>query len=72
MMSLGCVLENMWLVAQSLGLGFQVISFLSGAFSAGLPSKKRSKTSSPLPTAWKSPLRSVWVIPSHQAHQGPT
>ena len=34
-MSLGCVLENMWLVAQSLGLGFQVISFLSGAFFSG-------------------------------------
>jgi nitroreductase len=30
MMSLGCVLENMWLVAQSLGIGFQVQSALAG------------------------------------------
>ncbi|MGB8386798.1 nitroreductase family protein [Mycobacterium sp.] len=30
MMSLGCVLQNMWLMAQSLGLGFQVLSVLSG------------------------------------------
>jgi nitroreductase len=29
-MSLGCVLENMWLVAQSLGIGFQVQSALAG------------------------------------------
>ncbi|HTY29982.1 nitroreductase family protein [Mycobacterium sp.] len=29
MMSLGCVLQNMWLMAQSLGLGFQVLSVLS-------------------------------------------
>jgi nitroreductase len=29
MISLGCVLENMWLVAQSLGIGFQVQSVLS-------------------------------------------
>jgi len=28
MMSLGCVMENMWLVAQSLGVGFQVQSGL--------------------------------------------
>ncbi len=27
--SLGCVMENMWLVAQSLGLGFHIISALS-------------------------------------------
>ena len=30
MMSLGCVLENMWLMACSLGLGFQALSILSG------------------------------------------
>ncbi|HZE15363.1 MAG TPA: nitroreductase family protein, partial [Mycobacterium sp.] len=30
MMSLGCVLENMWLMAQSLGLGFQALSVFSG------------------------------------------
>jgi len=30
MMSLGCVLQNMWLMAQSLGLGFQALSVLSG------------------------------------------
>ncbi len=29
MMSLGCVMENMWLVAQSLGIGFQVQSVMS-------------------------------------------
>jgi nitroreductase len=29
-MSLGCVLENMWLMAASLGIGFHVISALSG------------------------------------------
>ena len=29
MISLGCVLENMWLVAESLGIGFQVQSALS-------------------------------------------
>ena len=28
-MSLGCVMENMWLMAQSLGLAFQIISALS-------------------------------------------
>ena len=27
--SLGCVMENMWLVAQSLGIGFQVMSVFS-------------------------------------------
>lgn len=26
MMSLGCAMENMWLVAQSLGIGFQIQS----------------------------------------------
>ena len=31
MISLGCVLENMWLVAQALGIGFQVQSVLSEA-----------------------------------------
>jgi nitroreductase len=30
-MSLGCVLENMWLVAQDLGVGFQVMSVFAGA-----------------------------------------
>ncbi len=30
MMSLGCVLQNMWLMAQSLGLGCQALSVLSG------------------------------------------
>ncbi len=30
MMSLGCVMENMWLVAQSLGIGFHVQSVFSG------------------------------------------
>ncbi len=29
MMSLGCVLQNMWLMANSLGLGFQALSVLS-------------------------------------------
>src|SRR6201993_5558516 len=29
LMSLGCVLQNMWLMAHSLGLGFQVLSVLS-------------------------------------------
>jgi nitroreductase len=31
MMSLGCVMENMWLVAQALGIGFQIQSVLGGA-----------------------------------------
>jgi nitroreductase len=31
MISLGCVMENMWLVAQALGIGFQVQSVLSAA-----------------------------------------
>lgn len=43
MMSLGCVLENMWLAAQSLGLGFQAISFLSGAFFSGSPVEQAVK-----------------------------
>jgi nitroreductase len=30
MMSLGCVMENMWLVPRSLGIGFQVQSVLTG------------------------------------------
>jgi nitroreductase len=30
MMSLGCVLQSMWLMAHSLGLGFQALSVLSG------------------------------------------
>jgi nitroreductase len=30
MMSLGCVLQNMWLMAHSLGLAFQALSVLSG------------------------------------------
>jgi nitroreductase len=29
MMSLGCVMENMWLVAESLGIGFQIQSAIS-------------------------------------------
>jgi nitroreductase len=29
MMSLGCVMENMWLVAQSLGIGFHIQSVMS-------------------------------------------
>jgi nitroreductase len=29
--SLGCVMENMWLVAQSLGIGFQVMSVFSSS-----------------------------------------
>jgi nitroreductase len=29
MMSLGCVMENMWLVAQSLGIGFMIMSVFS-------------------------------------------
>jgi nitroreductase len=29
-LSLGCLMENMWLVAQSLGIGFQVMSVFSG------------------------------------------
>jgi nitroreductase len=29
-MSLGCVMENMWLLAQSLGLAFHIVSALSG------------------------------------------
>ncbi|MFC2072699.1 nitroreductase family protein [Chloroflexota bacterium] len=29
-MSLGCVMENMWLMAHSLGIGFQILSVLSG------------------------------------------
>jgi nitroreductase len=32
-MSLGCVMQNMWLVAHWLGIGFQILS----AFSAGEP-----------------------------------
>jgi nitroreductase len=30
MLSLGCLMENMWLVAESLGIGFQVMSVFSG------------------------------------------
>jgi len=29
-MSLGCVMENMWLMAQSLGIGFHILSVFSG------------------------------------------
>jgi nitroreductase len=38
MMSLGCVMENMWLVAESLGLGVQIQSALSAS-----PSESRVK-----------------------------
>jgi len=31
MMSLGCVMENMWLMAQSLGIGFMIMSVFSAA-----------------------------------------
>jgi nitroreductase len=31
MMSLGCLMQNMWLVASSLGIGFQIQSTLSGS-----------------------------------------
>jgi nitroreductase len=34
-MSLGCVLENMWLMATSLGIGFQVVSALGGEKASG-------------------------------------
>jgi nitroreductase len=34
-MSLGCVMENMWIMATSLGIGFQIMS--------GYPSSKGSK-----------------------------
>jgi len=30
-LSLGCAMENMWLMAQSLGIGFQIMSTFSGA-----------------------------------------
>ncbi len=30
MLSLGCVMENMWLMAQTLGIGFQIMSAFSG------------------------------------------
>lgn len=30
MISLGCLMENMWLMAQSLGVGFQIMSGFSG------------------------------------------
>lgn len=30
MISLGCMMENMWLVAQSLGIGFQIMSVFAG------------------------------------------
>lgn len=33
-MSLGCVLQNMWLTAESLGIGFQVLSSFAGAIAA--------------------------------------
>ncbi len=35
-MSLGCVMQNMWLAAQSLGIGFQIISSLSGDYIEGI------------------------------------
>lgn len=31
-MSIGCVLENMWLMASSLGIGLHIVSSLSGAY----------------------------------------
>ena len=31
MISLGCLMQNMWLVANSLGIGFQIQSALSGS-----------------------------------------
>jgi len=31
MFSLGCVMENMWLMAQALGIGFMIMSVFSGA-----------------------------------------
>ncbi len=30
MFSLGCVMENMWLMAQELGIGFMIMSVFSG------------------------------------------
>jgi nitroreductase len=47
-MSLGCVMENMWLVAQSLGLGFQVMSL----FSSG-PAEKEVKRTLNIPDHMK-------------------
>ena len=35
-MSLGCVMQNVWLAAQSLGIGFQIISSLSGDYIEGI------------------------------------
>jgi len=29
-MSLGCIMENMWLMAQELGIGFQIMSVFGG------------------------------------------
>ena len=37
-MSLGCVMENMWLMAQSLGIGFHILSVFSG-----IPVEKEAK-----------------------------
>jgi nitroreductase len=37
-MSLGCVMENMWLMAQSLGIGFHILSVFSG-----IPVEKKAK-----------------------------
>ncbi len=34
-MSLGCAMENMWLMAQALGLGFQILSTFAGDHVAG-------------------------------------
>jgi len=35
-MSLGCVMQNMWLAAQAQGIGFQIISSLSGDYMEGI------------------------------------
>jgi nitroreductase len=47
-MSLGCVMENMWLMAQSLGISFQILS----AFAA-LPVEKQVKQILGIPEALK-------------------
>lgn len=42
MMSLGCVLQNMWLMANSCGLGFQALS------ASGVPAVEQRRRSSSL------------------------
>jgi len=59
MLSLGCVMENMWLMAQKLDIGFQIMSIFS------VPCRRMSGISCRYRNTWRYHSQSGWV-PSAQ------